>query len=393
MDKKTEVSIVKCKNIDSLGEVKRTLNMSLELIGGIGTVLRRGDKVIIKPNLFLPLSYKTGATTNPLLIEALIDILRENGIKKIIIGEGSVIGENTERCFKECGIEEIAKRKEVELLDFKKDDFIPMSISNGKVFRILKIPKTVAYSDAIINLPVLKTHDCFPVTLGLKNMKGVIHEKDKARFHLLDLAQCIVDLNKIVLPRITIIDGTVGMEGMGPAYGLPANMGIILSSFDTVAADTVGSMVMGIDPMSVSYIKLAAEQGLGFSNISDIDILGSKIEEVGRKFKRIFLEDLLYSKEFEKYSISIIDGGACSGCKNVMTAIVGGLLSGDKRWRKIENTVFIMGQNVNLKQVRDIGRKIVYLGTCTKKIRTEEGNYLPGCPPHILDVMKKFLIT
>jgi len=335
----------------------------------------------------MPIDYKSGAVTNPFVIEALIDVLRENGIKKIIIGEGAVVGQGTDKCFKKSGIEKLAERKKVVLLDLKKDDFIPMSITNGKVFRILKIPKIIAESDAVINIPVLKTHDCFPVSLGLKNMKGIIHEKDKQRFHLLDLAQCIVDLNKLVLPRLTIIDGTVGMEGMGPVYGIPANMGLILASFDTVAVDSIASLVMGIDPFLTDYIKLASEQGLGCADISNIEVLGKSVKEVGKKFKRIILEEILRSKEFERYGIKIMDRGACSGCRSVITALISDAVKTGKL-SKFSNTTFVMGQNIDPKELMKIKGNIVYFGVCAKKIRTDRGHYMLGCPPHILNVKK-----
>ena len=367
--------------------VKAALREALDLIGGLETILRRGDQIVLKPNILMPMDYKSGAVTNPFVIEALIDILREIGIRKIIIGEGAVVGESTDKCFKKSGVKKLAEKKKVVLLDLKKDDFIPMSVTNGKVFRILKIPKTIAESDAVINIPVLKTHDCFPVSLGLKNMKGVIHEKDKQRFHLLDLAQCIVDLNKLVLPRLTIIDGTVGMEGMGPVYGIPANMGLIFASFDTVAVDSVASQVIGIEPFLTEYIKLASEQGLGCADISNIEVLGKSVKEVSRMFKRVVLEEVLKSKEFEKYGIKILDGGACSGCRSVITALISDAGETGKL-SKFSDTTFVMGQNIDLKELMKIKGNIVYFGVCTKKIRTDRGCYMLGCPPHILDVKK-----
>ena len=221
MEKSPEVSIVRCNKAGDIATIKQSLKEAFRLLGGLTTVLRKGDSVVIKPNLLLPVSYESGATTNPFVVEALIELLDEIGVTKVVIAEGAVVGQNTAKCFTVCGYDEVAKRKSVPLIDLKKDDFIPLGLSNGKVLRKLKIPKTIVDADAIISVPVLKTHDCFPVSLGLKNMKGVIHERDKQKFHLLDLAQCIVDLNKLVLPTITVIDGTVGMEGMGPVYGMP----------------------------------------------------------------------------------------------------------------------------------------------------------------------------
>jgi len=262
-----------------------------------------------------------------------------------------------------------------------------MGLSNGVVYRMLKIPKTISEADVVINMPVLKTHDCFPVSLGLKNMKGVIHERDKQRFHLLDLAQCIVDLNKLVLPGLTVIDGTVGMEGMGPVYGEPANMKLIISSFDCVAADAVASSVMGIDPYETSYITLAEEQGLGCADVSKIKVVGKSIEEVGRPFKRITLESVLQSEEFATYGVRIVDAGACSGCHSVLTALISDMVEKGKL-PGFANTTFVMGQNLSPKDMENMEGTIILVGSCTRHVRGEGKTYLKGCPPHILAVKK-----
>ena len=385
--RKIEVSITRVNKIDDLKAVKDAVGDSINLAGGLEYAFRRTDRVLIKPNVLMPMDYRSGAITNPTVVEAVIGLLRDFGIKKITIGEGSVVGENSMRCLASCGLDKIAEKEQVKLIDLKKDIFIPMSISNGKAFRILKIPREVVEADAIINIPVLKTHDMFPVSLGLKNMKGVIHENDKQRFHSLDLAQCIVDLNKLVLPRLTIIDGTIGMEGLGPVYGSPANMGIIITSYDTVAADSVGSAVMGIDPMETSYIKLASEQGLGESDISKMDICGATIDEVRKKFKRISLEDVLKYPEFKDCCVRITDRGACSGCRAVITSLISEVVKSG-RTDKFKNISFLMGQMLKPQDLKNTGARTVFFGRCTRKYWEGDGIYLNGCPPHILNVKK-----
>ena len=89
MEKKSEVSIVRCKKINSLVDVRAAICKSLDLIGGLESAFRRGDQIFIKPNILMPMDYKSGAVTNPFAIETLIDTLREIGIRKIIIGEGA----------------------------------------------------------------------------------------------------------------------------------------------------------------------------------------------------------------------------------------------------------------------------------------------------------------
>ncbi len=387
MEKSPEVSIVRCNKAGDIATIKQSLKEAFRLLGGLTTVLRKGDSVVIKPNLLLPVSYESGATTNPFVVEALIELLDEIGVTKVVIAEGAVVGQNTAKCFTVCGYDEVAKRKSVPLIDLKKDDFIPLGLSNGKVLRKLKIPKTIVDADAIISVPVLKTHDCFPVSLGLKNMKGVIHERDKQKFHLLDLAQCIVDLNKLVLPTITVIDGTVGMEGMGPVYGMPANAQVLLASFDCTAADAVGSALMGIDPYETSYIKLASEQGLGTADLNRIRILGESLESAGRKFKRITLEGILDSEDFRKHGVSLMDRGGCSGCRSVITALISDLYN-NHQLSRIQNSTIVLGQNIDPEEIERIEGRVICFGVCTKRVKRDNDLFLPGCPPHILDVKK-----
>jgi hypothetical protein len=230
-------------------------------------------------------------------------------------------------------------------------------------------------ADVIINTPVMKTHDVFPATLGLKNMKGVLQEKDKKRFHKWGLAQSIVDLNKLVLPQVTVLDGTVGMEGMGPAHGTPVNLGIIVSSFDTVAADSVAAAAMGIDPLEIEYVKLASEQGLGCADFSRIEVVGLRIEEVKRPFKRLKLD-------FEGYrekGIEIYEKGACSGCRNMMEAFIADHMESKGKLGLLDGYTLIFGQNVKIPDKYE--GKLVNVGLCTRKFR-EKGEYIPGCPPH-----------
>ncbi len=208
---KSTVSIIRCKNIHNFRDIKSALRKSLDLIGGLEAIICPQDTVIIKPNLIKPAHYKTGITTNSLLVRALCEISREKGAKRVIIGEGSAVGYNTEKAFNETGMREIAKEMNVELIDFKKAELIPVFVVGGKILHRIKLPRILLEANVIINVPVMKTHDTFPATLGLKNMKGVIKEEDKKRFHRWGLSQCIVDLNKLVLADITVIDGTVCM--------------------------------------------------------------------------------------------------------------------------------------------------------------------------------------
>jgi len=383
MMNKSQVSITKCQRIHDYPGVRKTVKKSLALIGGLDSLVSLGDRVLVKPNLIAPYHYTTGATTNPWVIRALCELAKEAGARKIIIADGAAVGHKTEEVFVATGLKELSAEIGVDLIDLKKSKTVYIGIPNGKIFRRLKIPEIVMEADVIINVPVIKTHDVFPATLGLKNMKGVIQEKDKKRFHKWGLAQSIVDLNKLVLPQVTILDGTVGMEGMGPTHGTPVNLGVIISSFDTVAADSVAAAVMGINPLEIDYIKLAFEQGLGCADLSRIEVVGLAIEEVKRPFKRLKLDFEFYRKK----GIEIYEKGACSGCRNTIEAVIASLKESKDRLDLLKGYTLIFGQNVKIPDRYE--GKLVNIGLCTRKFR-EKGEYIPGCPPHPQDLVAFF---
>jgi uncharacterized protein (DUF362 family) len=336
--------------------------------------------VLLKPNVLCAMDYRTGAVTNPHVVRSLCRTLKRIGAGKICIAEGSTIGCDTREAFEKSGYAKLAAEEKVELVDLKKAPSIFTGIPNGKVFRRIEIPEIVMKTDVIIDVPVMKTHDMIPATLGLKNMKGVLRDKDKKRFHVWGLSQAIVDLNKLVLPQIAVIDGTVAMEGLGPIHGRPVNLGLVLSSFDPVAADTVAACVMGIDPAQIDHVRLAAEQGLGTSDLSNIEVVGMSIESARRPFEILHVD---YGKYERELGIEIHESGACSGCRKVMNTLLNNHLKGN--YEVLRNLTLIFGQTVKVPQ--RIKGKLLNFGSCTKKYR-ELGDYIAGCPPmqeHVLE--------
>ncbi|MBN2325224.1 MAG: DUF362 domain-containing protein [Spirochaetes bacterium] len=374
------VSIAKAESADDFESVHRAVSESLKLIGGLETVITSGLSVLIKPNVLFTLDYKTGAVTNPYVVRSICRLAREAGARDITIAESSVIGCRTTDAFDAAGYTRLADEEKVKLLDLKKARTLYMGIPNGVLFRRIEIPEAIMKADVIINVPVMKTHDMLPVTLGLKNMKGVIKDKDKKRFHVWGLEQAIVDINKLVLPQCTVIDGTVAMEGLGPVHGTPVNLGIVISSFDTVAADAVASSVMGVDPENVGYIQLATQQGLGCADLSSIEVCGASIEQVKRPFSLLSLDLERYERE---YGIRFHESGACSGCRQTIYTLLNNYMKGNLD--RMRDYTIIYGQTV--KPPEEIKGKLLSFGTCTRNYK-KRGDYIPGCPPmqeHVLE--------
>ncbi len=371
------VSISKCSDPQGEKAVEETVQSSIDLLGGLNALIMPGDTVLIKPNLVDNYEYKTGATTNPYVVRTLVRMTKQAGAKKVIVADGSRVGLDTEVALAGTGMRKACEEMGAEVRDLKKDRYEVAFVPNGRIFRKIRMPQTFFEADIIINVPVMKTHDCEPVTLGLKNMKGLIHERDKKRFHRWGLTQSVLDLNKIALPHLTVLDGTVAMEGAGPLFGTPVHLGLIVASFNTLAADTVAAAIMGYSVDEIPYLKMAEEQGLGVANLKKIQIVGEDLKRVKRPFKRIDLS----MDRYKDHEIKIFSEGACSGCNQYVESFLL-TLEREGRLGELAGSAIIFGQTVKLPEI--FPDDLIRIGTCTRKMKGK-GECIPGCPPHPVD--------
>ena len=275
----SDVIVLKTKE----DQIERNIYKIFELAGGIDKYINKGDNVLIKPNFIVPKKSSSGATTDLRIIEAVIKaILKQKAMP--IIGEGVPYSFNADETFKRVGIDKIAKKHNIQLINM--DNYIPknVKIKNSLAVNEILISNLVFEVDKIINLPVMKTHTQTTVTLGMKNLKGCIIGKEKLILHHVGLSEGIVDLNTILKPTFTIIDGIVGMEGNGPTNGKPKRMNLLLGSSDILALEIIGSKIMGFNPYSIKHIYLAKDKKIGEYDIKHINVIGENIEEVKDKF-------------------------------------------------------------------------------------------------------------
>lgn len=378
--KNSLVGIVKCPETASYQEVEINLHRLVDLLGGMNALINLGDQVLIKPNLVEAKPYKTGTTTNPFLMKAVIRMVKALGAKRIIVGEGATVGSDTLKIANELGVVELCDQEKVEFIDFKRSEYTCVVNGSSKIMRRLRLPKCVLESNIIINLPVMKTHDCLPVTLGLKNMKGVLHENDKKRFHRWGLEQCLIDLNQMVLPELTILDGIVGMEGLGPVYGEPAHLGLLIGSYDTVAADVIAAEAMGFKLEEVDYIRMAGDSGLGCASREKIEVVGEELKLVSKPFKRISLN----YEEYLRKGIRVIEASACSGCRHCLEWFVTNM-EREKKVNLLRGYAFILGKPDIPKDLNLSAAKLIRFGQCSKEV-CSEGAFFHGCPPHLRDI-------
>jgi len=336
----------------------------------------RGDRVLIKPNLYEPKAPDSGDITNPRLVEAAARYCLDAGASRVIIGEGPSYYQseaNLRPCFTQTGISEVAERLDIEWVLFDEHQyrtFQNISKATPDEFRVTEY----AFScDKIINVPVLKTHYQTTVTLAMKNLKGCLKREDKPRFHHKDLDRAIVELNRIVRPAINVIDATARTTGsIGSSYrGQPIGERLLLASTDAVAVDAVGCALMGIDPDTVQTVTLGAEAGLGESDLTKVDIIGEELKRLNFKVK---LPQEQLRQSFPQLEITGTDK-ACSGC---LIPLLSNLLMLSERNARLKAPLRIcLGTEPDIPE----DRTYLLVGDCALTRGDEAANCIAGCPP------------
>ncbi|MFX1519184.1 MAG: DUF362 domain-containing protein [Promethearchaeota archaeon] len=273
------VSVLKDGNIEDM--VERAVN----LVGGLEDIIDKGDRVLIKPNLAAPKQSNTGATTNPRVVLKLIALVKSAGGIPLV-GESPIVGYDTEEVFYRTKYKLLMKGQGIDIIDFNADTPAEVSIKGALALKEkVRVAKPTLECDKFISVPVMKTHDACTVTLSLKNLKGCMYQNEKYKSHRVGVHEAIVDLNTLIKPDFAIIDGIVGMEGLGPTAGDPVRMNMILAGKNLASVDTIASTIMGFDANKIRHIQFAAQKGFGTTDLQKIEVLGEPIQKVFRKFK------------------------------------------------------------------------------------------------------------
>jgi uncharacterized protein (DUF362 family) len=218
-----------------------------------------------------------------MVVEAIISKLKELPVE-IFVVESDATMTDADKAFEATGMKEMCQQNGVQFLNLRhQKDKVKIPVPGCETLGSITVPRIVKES-AIISAAKLKTHYSTKVTLGMKNMFGLMPDKFKMKYHAKGISSVVLDINTVIKPALTVIDGFVGMEGRGPTDGTPIKMDLIIAGKDVVATDATAARVMGFDPKEISHIRRAGEKGLG--NIDNIEILGSKLDDVKHEFKK-----------------------------------------------------------------------------------------------------------
>ncbi|MFB0557725.1 MAG: DUF362 domain-containing protein [Candidatus Bathyarchaeia archaeon] len=345
---------------------------AVDLIGGMKSFIAKGDTVALKPNVVTGKLSGHGVTTDPRVVEALVKHSFDAGAQEVLVVEGSGYGSPTSEALELSGMKEATERNGAILVDVDRDDVFEAEVPDPLILDRIPISRRFYEADVRINVPVMKTHDQMLMTLGMKNLKGVIQKPTKRLFHRIGLAKAIVDLNRAVPLDLTFVDAIHAMEGLGPSFGEVIEMDTVMASRDVYSLDIIGAQVMGFHPEEVEYLKLAADLGLVSLDGSGIEVVGEPVASVSRSFKRPPME--LAPQE----GITIIEKGACSACRGTIRSVFHDLERMDKLG-DVRGLVMLVGPQAEL--LDDLEQNPLIMGICLQHLK-DKGRYVIGCPPN-----------
>ena len=257
-------------------------------------------RIGIKPNLVSPTPASFGATTHPEVAAGIVEYLLDHGFDDITIAEGSWIGDRTSDAFEYCGYNALAREYGVKLLDTQKDESIPADCAGME----LNICGCVRSFDYLINVPVLKGHCQTKITCALKNLKGLIPNSEKRRFHSLGLHEPIAHLNTAIRPDLIVIDHICGDLDFEEG-GNPVVRNCVMAAKDPVLTDAYVCSLLGYTPDDVPYIRLAEQLGVGSADLSSLRLITCEGDPE---------EDLPRTRKLLSVSYAADDADACSAC-------------------------------------------------------------------------------
>jgi len=234
--------------------------------------VRPGDDVIVKPNICVAYhTYEYAATTNPWVVGALVKLCLEAGAGRVRVMD-SPFGGGPETAYSRSGIQEqvVAAGGEMEIMSGFK--FVPTEIPQGLDLRRRDIYEEVLNADVVINVPIGKHHSLARLTLGMKNLMGVI--LDRPAMHR-NLGQRLADLTSRIRPALTVVDAVRILVANGPTGGNLDDVrkkDTVIATPDIVAADSYAATLFGLQPNDLAYIRAATDMGLGRSDLGSLNI-------------------------------------------------------------------------------------------------------------------------
>ena len=351
-------------------EFKEMTKRLLEEAGLAALIGDRKTRIGIKPNLVSPSPADFGATTHPEIVAGIVEYLQKNGFTDLIITEGSWVGDRTSRAYDICGYRALCEQYGVPFVDTQKEKWHSVDCAGME----LNVTDVTDRIDFLINVPVLKGHCQTKITCALKNLKGLLPNMEKSRFHRLGLHKPIAHLQTAVHQDFIVVDHICGDLDFEEG-GNPVVRNCIMAAVDPVLVDSYVCHLMDYSPDDVPYVRMAEALGIGSADLSAAEIitLGESHEEALPKEEKL-LE--------VSYAVDAVE--SCSAC---YANLIGALwqLRQEGPLEKLDCPIGI-GQGMQGKTGR------LGIGRCTRDFDV----CIMGCPPDektIYQELKNYIIS
>ena len=235
-------------------------------------------KIFIKPNLSHP-EYVPGVVTSPQLMQQLVGLLRD-GNSEVVVGESNGFNYPCWTAFDKTGAEIAVKKAGGTVVNLSEDKVVEVKFEGNTPLKRLFLPKTILDADAVVDLPLMKTHEFMAFSGAIKNLFGCVPSNKRIYLHPY-LPEVFYRLYTLFKPQLTIMDARIGIEGNGPTKGKPVKMGLMLTSNDALALDVTAAEIMQLN-WKETYLNYIAKK-IGFQT-EKIRVEGLKVSEVARKF-------------------------------------------------------------------------------------------------------------
>ena len=276
-----KVSVVRCTDY-SKEDVRSAVDKTFSFFGGIENVIKKGSKVLLKPNFLKESSPRKCIVTHPAVIEAVAEAVLEAGAIPII-GDSPAFG-SVAKVASRLGLDKFAEKHGINIIELDKPRKVSINCG-GKDFS-QAVSGQALDVDAIINLPKLKAHVQVLFTAGIKNLYGCVSGKQKAWRHLQAknnlewYTDMLIANYQLVKPVFTIVDAVTAMEEKGPTGGKPKDVSLLVGGIDVIAVDRVVAELLSVNPADAPILRAAKRLGIGEQDLSKIEIEGEDLPSV-----------------------------------------------------------------------------------------------------------------
>ncbi|PKN19620.1 MAG: tat (twin-arginine translocation) pathway signal sequence [Deltaproteobacteria bacterium HGW-Deltaproteobacteria-6] len=262
------------------GQPDTLFKKAISLMGGMGQFVKKGQTVVVKPNIGFAGRPEMCATTNPLLVRTVVEHCLAAGARKVYVFDNATMaGSAAENCYRISGIEEAARKGGATVVPGNEEKYYKeVKIPGGKVLKSAKVHELLLSSDVFINVPILKSHSYAHLTAGMKNLMGVVW--DRMTYHMSGLDQCIADFCLYRKPDLNIVDAYRVLMKNGPSPPRSESAAArdielkktLLISRDIVTVDAAAAKIFGSDPERIRYIRTGHEQRIGNMHLDKLKI-------------------------------------------------------------------------------------------------------------------------